>query len=308
MKAMRRSNSTMPLGKTTGSRKKTSSLGIAAKIWLRVGTHLRDSLPVSLGMSPPHKIIFIHVPKCAGFTIQNYLRRCIGGKKSGKTGKLGEILLKQAPTEAQIQLACKARFVCGHFSWSSVERMDVPADAFMFTFLRAPASRLDSWFRFSSNYPDEHFNESVRTLAERSRRMSREEMFTSSDPIIQNMTDNYMVRQFSGHLIDYPIRDEDWPMLLDEAKSNLRKLSFVGMQETFAQDFHTLCQRLNLPQVSSVPMDNVTATTTVQTQNKQRPSNEKNSVLNDAVASLTCWDKLFYEYAQELRSQVNGQT
>ena len=55
------------------------------------------------------------------------------------------------------------------------------------------------------------------------------------------MVDNYMVRQLSGHLTDYPIPESAWPCLLETAKRNLESMNYVGLQESYEAISHGSC-------------------------------------------------------------------
>lgn len=266
----------------------------STKLGLRLQTRIADLAPRFLDASPPRKIVFIHVPKCAGTTIQSYIAGCVGGKRSGKTVKLTEMNPGALPSEDQFTKARKARFVCGHFSWNSFEKLDVGKDAFTFTFLREPRSRLESWYRYSTAYPKIHNGKIVRSKPDIFCGLSRLEMYTSDDPSITALTDNLIVRQLSGRLDNYPVSRDEWPGLLKSAMRNLQTFSFVGFQNTFAVDFNTVSRMLKFPSPSYVPRNNETVYDVTQEE-------DDISASHTVVERLVHWDNILYNFAHTLR-------
>jgi hypothetical protein len=277
-------------------------------IRLRMATLLARARSImGAPQSAPGRIVFLHIPKTGGMTAQQYLTSCLGGKRGGRRCKLGEIYLNQPPSEQKIERARKSRFICGHFSWASVERIGIREDDYIFTFLREPRSRLQSFYRVMTNYPKDHLTEAVVSRVERCRDMSQLDMFTTSDLDLRNMIDNYMVRQLAGRLIDYPFSESEWPALLEIAKQNLRRLSYVGFQETYEADFGQILRELNLPRLSAIPRDNATNDVVKRAWINGKTHQENPPEVLAAMAPLVRWDEALYEYARQLRSNgMNG--
>src|SRR5260221_11192151 len=68
-------------------------------------------------------------------------------------------------------------------------------------------------------------------------------------PDILAHADNYVVRQVSGRVVDYPIAPDALPSLVQKAVTNLQSLGFVGFQENFNEDVSIVLDRLNLPKI-----------------------------------------------------------
>jgi hypothetical protein len=278
-------------------------ISTATALRLRTGTLLgRARSLVGSPVKTPRRIMFLHIPKTSGMTVQQYLTSCFGGKRGNKRCKLGEIYLNQAPSERKIERARSSRFICGHFSWASVERIGVREDDYIFTFLREPRSRLHSIYRVMTNYPIDHLTAAVMNRVAKCRDMSRLDMFTTSDLDLRNMIDNYMVRQLSGHLIDYPFRESEWPALLEIAKRNLQRMNYVGFQETYNCDFGRILRDLNLPRLPEIPRDNATNDVIKRAWFNSREHREDPAKIQAAIAPLVRWDEALYEYARQLRS------
>jgi hypothetical protein len=284
------------------------SIGQWAKIRLRAETTLREFMPDAWTSRPPRPIVFFHVPKCGGTSIKKYMHACLGSKASGRSGKVSEVFNRPPPGDAHLRRARQARFIHARCSWSAVQRLDLPDDAFVFTFLRDPGSRLGSWHRYASSLPEESYTQNIAEIFRRSKGLTRLEMFTSADPEVRCMIDNYMVRQFAGRVLDYPVRDDEWPQLLETAKARLRRISFVGFHATYASDFMALADMLNLPRAISVPHENSSRVRLV-----ERPAAAHAHLACDdeeaaATAPLIAWDQQLYAYAQTLRAPIAGGT
>ena len=153
-----------------------------------------------------------------------------------------------------------------------------------------------------TNYPTDHLTEAVMARVERCRDMSQLDMFTTADLDLRNMIDNYMVRQLAGRLIDYPVRESEWPALLETAKRNLRRLNHIGFQETYDVDFGRILADLNLPRLAAIPRDNATDEVVKRAWVKGKTHREDPSEVLAAMAPLVRWDEALYEYARQLRS------
>jgi hypothetical protein len=248
------------------------------------------------------RIIFIHVPKTGGLTAQHYLTSCLGGKRRGRKCKLKEICFDQPPTDREIEKARRARLVCGHFSWASLQRMGLREDDYIFTFLREPRSRLYSSYRFTANYPQDRLVEGQKKIRiEKCRGMSPLDFFTTTDLELLSMIDNCMVRQLSGRLLDYPVRESQWPELLKIAKRNLRRLNHIGFQETYEADFGRILHELKLPRLAAIPRDNVTDAIVRRTSAGRSHPAENPTEVMAAMTPLVRWDQALYEYARQLR-------
>ena len=236
-----------------------------------------------------------------GMTVQEYLMHCFGGKRGGRRCKLNEIYVNRPPSDRKIEKARKSRFVCGHFSWASIERFGRGEGDYIFTFLREPRSRLRSFHRFMTNYPEDHLNENVQDRVKMCQNMSQCDMFTTANLDLRNMIDNYMVRQLSGHLTDYPIQESAWPSLLETAKRNLESMNYVGLQETYEADFAVIMRELNMPCLTPIPRENAIEEVVKRAAFKSKTYSENSADVRAAMAPLVRWDALLYRHALALR-------
>ena len=216
---------------------------------LRQVTNLRGLI----GQRP--RIIFIHIPKTAGTTVRAHLRACIGSNSSGRAVGLTDIPFEDAPDPSRLDSGLSAPLVHGHMGWESVARLD-PGNAFTFTFLRDPQSRLRSLYRDLARYPSQPANRRLQKLTAACFGLSPQQLAHSSDPVIRSHADNYVVRQLAGCVRDYPIGAGDWPGLLEKAHKNLESLDFVGLQENFSEDISIVLDRLRLPKAAKFSVIN----------------------------------------------------
>jgi hypothetical protein len=276
------------------------SIGALAKVRLRSETRLRDLLSPARVPAPPSKVVFFHVPKCGGTSIKHYLLACLGSKSSGRSAKLSETFGQPAPTDGEVDRVTHARFIHARCSWAALDRLDLD-EAFVFTFLREPSSRVRSWHRFASSYPEERYTPNIAEIFRRSKGLSPIEMFSSDDPLVRCMIDNYVVRQFAGRVLDYPIADAEWPAIFETAKARLRSLSFVGFHDAYESDFTALMEALHLPRALSVPHDNATHMRAPDQSGKQETAPAAKDEATTALAPLIEWDNRLYAFARSLK-------
>jgi len=234
--------------------------------------------------------------------VEQYLACCLGGKRGRQRCKLNEIYINQPPNDREIDSARASRFVFGHFSWASIERIGLRKDDYIFTFLREPRRRLYSAYRFMVNYPEDRLLDSAKkSRIERCRGITQLDMFTTRDLDLRYTIDNYMVRQLSGRLTDYPVQESQWPVLLEAAKRNLRSLNFIGFQETYEVDFKTVLHQLNMPCLSAIPRKNTIDEIIKRAGRDSTVHPEDPSEVAAAMTPLVRWDEQLYEYARQLR-------
>jgi hypothetical protein len=88
----------------------------------------------------PRRVIFFHIPKCAGISVSEHFGLCAGSLLS-----LREDLMPVG-FDRQVARARHAPFVAGHFGWEVLEH--IRGDALVFTVLRDPLARLRSQYWF----------------------------------------------------------------------------------------------------------------------------------------------------------------
>jgi hypothetical protein len=174
-------------------------------------------------------IIFLHIQKTGGITLQRILRRKIGSPLIKRATNL--ISNRNQSSEVIEMLRSKRatdRYIIGHFCYG-IHRY-LPQPYTYMTFLREPVSRIISLYDYSRTNPTAYYHKYARnqTLEE----------FALQTPLME--LDNGQVRFLAGDENDYFINRTPYGQcneeLLELAKSHIdQNFSFVGLTEYFDQ-------------------------------------------------------------------------
>jgi hypothetical protein len=236
------------------------------------------------------RVVFFHVPKCAGSTVFSHLEKHRGRTRIEKVlGRKPSILLHSKyhadSLSEKLQVAQRARLVYGHFDWGTYARMQPSDRDFRLTFLRDPIGRLKSSYNYFCSEQGWKWVELEGSPGD----YSFKDYLRKTDASTFWQLDNVMVRMFGGNL-DQPLEtDAEWEALLSEATRNLDTLQFVGFQETFQSDIERLCKLLNI-EGSQVATKNPTA----------RPKeHEPDAELLGLMKTFTKWDQKLCDHARK---------
>ncbi|WP_422039323.1 sulfotransferase family 2 domain-containing protein [Roseibium sp.] len=200
-------------------------------------------LPISIGP----RIIYFHIPKCAGSTVFKHIR--------GKVplGKLDKFLKRKRHTivhteyhhariDAAISEAKKSKFISGHFDTPTLSEIGRKPDDFVFTFLRAPKERLRSAYRYFVSEQGWRWMDLPGSWTD----YSYEDFLRIETRSMVALTDNAMVRHLGGDLLETVETESGWREWTDKAISELAEMDFVGFQNNFYEDMNILCRRLSI--------------------------------------------------------------
>ena len=184
-------------------------------------------------------VIFLHIQKTGGITIQRIFRRKLGNSLLSRLINLRNEPEKFAAIEDM--LANKTfddRYLIGHFCYG-IDRY-LPQPSTYMAFLRDPVSRIISLYHYSKNNSTAYYHQQA---VEKSL-----EEFALNTPLME--LDNGQVRFIAGDKSDCFINrtlighcDNN---LLEQAKSNLNNnFSFIGITEEFDRSLLLLKQIMN---------------------------------------------------------------
>jgi hypothetical protein len=267
------------------------------KTWRQTTAKLRFFVHYTLAGKRQPRVVFMHIPKTAGLSAARHILRRVGWTRTGRSANLAEMPWNLPVHQDTIEAANKAIFVYGHMSFASIDRLDNSRENYVFTFLREPRARLWSLYKHLNTHlvkiPLLPMHRSY-ALMVRCAELSADQFFLSSDPEILELTDNHVVRQLAGQMVEYPIADGDWPGLLERAKSNLSRIDFIGFQETFASDFPMLLKEIKIEQPREIPHANKAL-------DEGPPQMRRDAVgeVELAIDRLVRWDSELYRFARE---------
>lgn len=183
-------------------------------------------------LSPEHFIIFVHIQKTAGMTMQQALRRRFGPTLFQRA--LWRIT-KDPRLSGSLRQAMEARkmgdrFFAGHVGFGAHQFL--PCPSLYMTFVRSPVSRILSLYRYSRAAPNAYYH--------RQAMQYNLEDFVFKSGLME--LDNGQTRMLAGSDGDLfmnrrPVGGVD-EEILNRAKHNIRNnFFFVGLQERFNESF-----------------------------------------------------------------------
>lgn len=181
--------------------------------------------------APARRVIFVHIPKCGGMSVQKFFRAHVGSQRSGRTS----ILYEGAMPNWNVEGCRHATFVAGHFGWDALEQIRRPGD-FVFTFLRDPLERLQSTHAFASSHHHRR-GSSFPDFAD---------FITNSDPGTLVWSHNVIARQLAMS-IDARSLTLSSDEAAERAIKNLATFDYVGFHQTFEDDFREVAGACGLP-------------------------------------------------------------
>lgn len=190
---------------------------------------------------PPRKVAFLHIPKCAGTSVNKFLKSHLGSARSGRTIMLNSIDLLHRERLSGAQLR-SASYVAGHCGWADLA--DLSNSHFRFTILRSPAERILSLYDFCRTLPPEK-NTAHFPLAA-AKRLSFKLFCEAQDKSVRMFVDNAQARTLADN---YTKLDDELPPNWDDvAVRNLEALDFVTTCEQLNARMRHFCALIGLPE------------------------------------------------------------
>lgn len=231
-------------------------------------------------MSIPDTIIFLHIPKTAGTTLNQILQRQYEPQQSffmGANAQASIKTFKELPAEEKAAI----RLAAGHTAFGFHNYL--PGSTTYFTFMREPVERVISFYHYVRSSEQHYLNHAVVND------FSGIAQFVSSG--ITKMVDNGQTRMISGTWLE-PGYGEIDSEIFEQAKANLHQyFGVVGLTEAFDTTLLLLQDSFNWQNVNYV-RHNVTTVARVE---RLLSAEDR-----DIVTSFNQWDSALYKHAQEM--------
>ena len=193
-------------------------------------------------------VIFLHIPKTGGITLQHILQRCYrrdqvySFKDPGRDSQI-EAFKRLAPEKREAY-----RLIQGHLSFGFHRHLS--GNSTYITFLREPIARMLSFYYYAKSHP-EHYLYSVLKDDHRDLKMLLKERIPMTHEWF-----NLQTSMIAGDEWKNPERAAD-RAALERAKENLRNHFLVGLTEEFDASLQLLSHRFGW-HVKSYTRKNVT--------------------------------------------------
>ncbi|MEL6768777.1 MAG: sulfotransferase family 2 domain-containing protein [Pseudomonadota bacterium] len=183
----------------------------------------------------PERVIFFHIPKTAGSTVNAHFKGLLGSSWGGQA-----LTISDSSGPEELALARRARFVGGHYGTAQLDHL---GPGLRVTVLRDPMDRLVSAWRYQQ------------TLKRPLPFETLEEALASGHPRVARLFDNAQARRLASPSGTSETPRETW---LSGAKSTLSGFDVVLRQSNFDAEFGAFLRRLGLHAPANIGRANAT--------------------------------------------------
>lgn len=234
-------------------------------------------------MNNSDTIIFLHIPKTAGTTINQILQRQYKPEQIFFLGANAQASIKNYQKLAMEEKQA-IRLVAGHTAYGF--HRYTPGSSTYFTFLREPVARVASFYHYVKNSEQHYLNNAVVNE------------FSGIGPFIKSgitrMVDNGQTRMISGTWLE-PEYGAVNSEIFEQAKRNLtQSFDVVGLTERFDATLLLLQESFGWREIRYL-RQNVTKVA--------REDRELSTIEKEVIFNFNQWDLALYAHAQELFEQ-----
>ena len=189
--------------------------------------------------APPEKVVFMHIPKTAGVTINNLLSRHYPKDEQFWFARAGR---------ADFSDSENSRYVHGHFD--AVTAIKLARGRKLISFIRDPIARTQSEFYYWKSYTNWQ-NESERAV----KNMTLKDFLLSDIPQLRLKSNNFITKAFAGfaNLRGKKQVDDE---IFGLAVENVTKFDHIGLVEAMTESIARLLALLGIEDVYTGQVDN----------------------------------------------------
>ena len=202
------------------------------------------------GAAPGRRVVFMHIPKCAGSSVNAVFKHAIGPSRIGSTILIDD-RFEGSEYDRKIEMARTTPFVGGHFGFETLQA--IRGDALTFTVLRDPFARL------RSTYGHFHTRADGNPLGHKVPHMTIEDYLLSDDPEILQWTDNVIARQLCARHDRASVAHIDTQTMISRAIANLDTLDKVVFLDDLDSAMKLIASAAKIRFYGGMPRENVTS-------------------------------------------------
>ncbi|MEM1369968.1 MAG: sulfotransferase family 2 domain-containing protein [Cyanobacteria bacterium P01_H01_bin.15] len=180
-------------------------------------------------LSRDKKILFMHIPKTAGISFTQILKKSFPDKRFFPSHGPARLLQDFHSNERQYDI------FSGHFFYDIAKNFS--EKPITLTFLRSPSARVISHYYFYKSYPDELISDLPnydREIVELTRAFGLKDFLNMGDIRIENAFSNLQTRMLANNTgFSVPTEASKLTQLSDLSIQNLRNTDFIGIVEHF---------------------------------------------------------------------------
>jgi Sulfotransferase family len=239
--------------------------------------------------SDDETVIFLHIPKTGGTTLQHILEQCYPGDQI--------CTFKDPNRDAQIENFKRSaagrrepyRLIQGHLSFGF--HRYVPGRSTYITFLREPVARTLSFYYHARTRPDHYLHPLLKDDRANLKMLLRQQTATSHEFF------NLQTAMIAGEEWGNPQRPVD-RVALEQAKQNLRThFQVVGLTEQFDASLRLMSRHFGW-KVGAYKKKNVTS--------RKPPAETVDTETKQLLREANALDIELYQFAQELFAAQRG--
>lgn len=229
--------------------------------------------------------IYLHIPKCAGFSLWQALRE-----------HFGEDVVNYPANALQalpLNILFTKPFVQAHTDYDTIKAIFFLKPHFIFTFLREPSARLKSLYRYFRGFDTSQFLDKRKVwIMELAKELSPEEFY--SEKRVKEVLWNEMTRRIMGEVFYKNLKKGELALTEREfreaVRERLREFFFIGLVEDFERGLKRFFELLG-KELNFIPRENLTPDSV---------RVEFTSKAYELVEELTYYDKIIYEEAESV--------